>query len=69
MGYIMWVDHSICRQIQNLICYIILLILHLLDSNHGNTVKCQTFNLQFQQLQWCLYDGILLVARIVSVLV
>ena len=66
MNYIMWVDHSICRLLQNLICYIILLIFHLLNSN---TVKWQTFNLQFQQPQWCLYDGILLVARIVSVLV
>ena len=65
MSYIMWVNLSICRLMQNL-CYIILRIFHLLDSN---TVKCQTFNLQFQQPQWCLYDGILLVARIVSVLV
>ena len=48
MSYIMWVDHSICRLLQNLICYIILLIFHLLNSN---TVKWQTFNLQFQQPQ------------------
>ena len=43
----MWVNLSICRLMQNL-CYIILRIFHLLDSN---TVKCQTFNLQFQQPQ------------------
>ena len=44
----MWVDHSICHLLQNLICYIILLIFHLLNSN---IVKFQTFNLQFQQPQ------------------
>ena len=44
--YIMWVDHCICHLMQNLMRYIILLIFHLL-----NTVKCQTFNLQFQQPQ------------------
>ena len=44
----MWVNLSIFRLMQNLICYIILRIFHLLDSN---TVKCQTFNLQFQQPQ------------------
>ena len=44
----MWVDLSICRLVQNWICYSILLIFHLLNSN---TVKCQTFNLQFQQPQ------------------
>ena len=44
----MWVNLSICRLMQILICYIILQIFHLLDSN---TVKCQTFNLQFQQPQ------------------
>ena len=46
----MWVDLSICHLVQNWICYSILLILvfHLLNSN---TVKCQTFNLQFQQPQ------------------
>ena len=48
MSYIMWVDHSICHLMQTLICYIILSISHLLDSN---IVKCQTFNLQFQQPQ------------------
>ena len=44
----MWVVLSICRLMQNWISYIILLIFHLLNSN---TVKCQTFNLQFQQPQ------------------
>ena len=44
----MWVDLSIFCLMQNWICYIILLIFHLLDSN---TVKCQTINLQFQQPQ------------------